>query len=187
MNKERLLRLASRMEKVKPEHFDIRNWSTVGAFDPYGAQGSNATGAYGQVKKLPDYVEYTEKGQRKVLLREGFCGSTACVLGQAALIREFNEQGLYIDLTGDGINTQGGAAGIVYIDENGNEFFGQIAGEKFFDLTGVEASILFYAYGSDITAKFYGAEHSGRITPQQVATALRRFVETDGQSLRDLL
>lgn len=188
MNKERLLRLAARMEKVKEEHFDISSWSSIGAFDPLGYQSFATSGI---VKPLPDYVEYTEKGERKVLLREGFCGSTACVLGQAGLIKEFNKEGLYIDVTGDGKNTREGAATVTYFDpESGTTYFGDDAGMAFFDLTGRDARLLFYTGDEDRTTRFYYGddpenpvhEEGDPITPQMVAKALRKFVETDGAS-----
>lgn len=174
MNKERLLRLADRMDKVKPEHFDIRSWSSILTDDG----------------TIPDYVTFEHKGDRKVLLREGFCGSTACVLGQAALIKEFNNDGLYIDLNGDGRQARTGHATVVYFDGENNHF-GQFAGQKFFDIPLRDASLLFFTKEENITTAFYlnnieKTEYDHHeIEPKHVAAALRRYVETDGASLKD--
>lgn len=167
------------MDKVKDEHFNITSWSSIGALD-YGGS-------------LPDYVQYEERGKNKVLLREGFCGSTACVLGQAGLIKEFNEQGLYIELSGSGRNSAFGMATMLYVEpETDVEYTGVYAGQRFFDLPMSVAELLFYVNDEEATVNFYlgGArdgvryreEDADSITPKHVAAALRKLVETDGAS-----
>lgn len=168
MNKERLLRLASRMDKVAVEHFDIGLWHsmTKSAIRP-------------ETK-----VEVDDDG-RTILLHEGFCGSTAqlsaanpypCVLGHGALIREFQEAGLNIEIHETG-------ASVIFKDENGNRYTGGRAGAQFFDIPEWHAAILFMADGNDRrTSFFYESGHTEEITPQQVADALRKYVETDGKS-----
>lgn len=131
MNKERLLCLASRMDKVAVEHFDI--------------------------------------GLRHSM-------TPACVLGHGALIREFREAGLNIEIHETG-------ASVIFKDENGNRYTGGRAGAQFFDIPEWHAAILFMADGNDRrTSFFYESGHTEEITPQQVADALRKYVETDGKS-----
>lgn len=159
INKERLLRLASRMEKVKAEHFDIGTW-----YDPRKVMG------------FDDLAEKAEFSEDKILLREGFCGSVACVLGHAALIPEFNNQGL-------GIKVEKGSEGmyptIVYDGRQNTN-----AGAEFFGLSYMQASLLFGVGGR--WREFYTGAWK-EITPQHVAAALRRFVETDGESAENYL
>lgn len=205
MNKERILRLASRLEKVNPEHFDIRNW------------WANSTRNEVEEVTIVDHPAYNSiTRNKKLIVKEGFCGSTACVLGHAALIKEFNQEGLYIkindepcyrlkDITGKGYHQyllqyeyekavkerqeqyeMISYGSIVYITDD-NIYYDTEAGSKFFDLTYEEARYLFYAGGVSISRLFYGAEENQEITPDMVATALRKFVETDGESLRDII
>lgn len=159
MNKERLLRLASRLEKVASEHFNINKW--------YNKNG----GVPAQVEKVTEYGE-------KKILSEGFCGSVACVLGHAALIKDFNEQGLFVVVDD---YTESGRVG--FFSEEGASF-GFTAGEKFFEIPIEDAAVLFGAVESHrVWSRLYKEPESSLITPQSVAAALRNYVATDGGSL----
>jgi hypothetical protein len=155
MEKERLLRLASRMDKVKPEHFDIGNWYSPA--DGYEELGKTAV--------------FREDG---MLARENVCGSVACVLGHAALISDFVEQGLgYVPTYREYGKTRVLAdMRITYKDKLYED-----AGAAFFGLDEDQASILFGLSGP------YNYLYYFEITPQNVAKALCEFVESDGASL----
>ena len=92
MNKERLLRLASRMDKVQQDHFDIGSW-----FDANTAATEYSGGSLIKEKSV---VEEVEPDLVK-LIEPNFCGSTACVLGHAAQIKEFKQAGLHLVIRKD--------------------------------------------------------------------------------------
>lgn len=163
MNKQRLLRLCERLDKVNPDHFDIGTWYRKGSQ---------------QVKKL------SSDGK---ILDEGFCGSNACVLGTAALIKDFNKEGLYIRLIG-------GYDGHVVYDKDGVYKTDAEAGALFFDIPEQDARFLFYTPDeidfdfaclcANNVRSFY--DPSRRIiAPEMVAKRLREYVETDGKVLYD--
>lgn len=170
--RERLLTLAKYMENVKPAKFDISTWYA----DTVVMEG------------LPS----TKKDNRKIALVEGFCNSPACVLGHAALIPEFQKKGLYVDITGDYLQTY--RPGVVYISADFEAQVGIEAGQAFFNLSSEHAEVLFFYGDSECySAQFYlndpNATHNdfGKIKPKHVATALYKYIATDGKVVDDVL
>lgn len=172
MNKERLLRLADHLDKVKPEKFDITHWVTN--------------------EINPDLVLKSTKEDRELSI-EGFCGTVACVLGHAAFIPEFRKAGLTV--YNEALDPSVGFCGtIVYnpdqvrinrIDDLEEFPTDGLAGEAFFELTSNQA---YYLFGLvDRAAEFYGREELEQVTSKDAARTIRQFAETDGKSLEDFL
>ena len=178
---DRLERLADRLEKVKRSHFDISTW--------YEAP-SKKIAKIEKTKSLK-YNFGGGFGKREVLIREGFCGSVACVLGHAALIDDFNDKGLYVDVTeaiDDVKYYKGGksielTADVVYKDRDGIHY-GAEAGIRFFGLPKVHAYIMFFYNAPLECCQFYGVDMEDQITPKKVAKALRKYIETKGESIK---
>ena len=204
LGKQRLLRLADRLDKVANEHFNISHWydamdrhrydQEVGKYLPPIMRGEFAKtkrlrGKVGGLKRNACdpafYVSELEKTvEVEVVLDEGFCGSTACVLGHAALIKEFNEQGLYVAVGVSG--SQRGKGDVVY-EKNGVIVDGWNAGAEFFELHPDHANALFYGMNRQAARSLYkeGSDDScGKITPQEAAAGLRKYVETNGEALQ---
>lgn len=205
--KKKLLRLADRLDKVKPSHFDLYTW--------YGVEDDKATKAvldrgFAKTAKIGTAKEevyqpnengrrgsYVEKKiDRVVLLDEGFCGSVACVLGHAALIPEFTRKGLYIEVTdiekiknrrkADGYTFYGGKGEVVYKDPKKprarlkNNFD---AGAAFFGLTENQADAVF---GGERSGIFYNMTGDKEPTPKRVAKYIRKLVESNGAYFDDV-
>lgn len=115
MNKERLLFLAAFLETVPKEKFDLSDWRS----------NNNGDGFYSLY--VPD--ENLING----------CGTTACAVGWACSLPEFNKQGLYYNSDGDITYTN-----LSFEDEWYGSFYeGWRAVRKFFDLDGEAADYLF--------------------------------------------
>lgn len=183
--KKRILRLAQRFDKIKPEHFDISTWYSISPLRTYdeGFAGFKKLANKGTSSKLEWGT--SRRRPRRVLLDEGFCGSIACVLGHAGSIKEFNKAGLYIDVTNieeDKNSRYGSCSGsVIFVDPKspkvGRPKEGFAAGEKFFDLTVEQSDAIF---GGEASIYLYGSHNP---KPKKVAAVLRKFVETDGASV----
>jgi hypothetical protein len=196
LTKKRLLRLADRLDKVKPSHFDI--WTWYGVSDKKAVTALTQQGGFNETAELGKITRdryfggaegwKTVKEPRKVLLDEGFCGSVACVLGHAALIPEFNKAGLYVDVTKitrqieeakkeEFYTFYSGDGEVVYRDPKvkGAKIKQHFdAGQEFFGLTEEQADMIF---GGERSPYFYGTSNP---TPKNVAKKLRKFVESNG-------
>lgn len=200
--KKKLLRLADRLDKVKPSHFDLYTWYGVEDDKAVKAvlnQGFAKTQKIGTAKE--EVYQPAEPGEyggkwvekkidRTVLLDEGFCGSVACVLGHAAMIPEFTRKGLYVEVTDiqkikdnrlkDGYTFYGGEGDVVYKDpkhprkklKNGFS-----AGAAFFGLTVEQADAVF---GGERSGIFYNMTGDKEPTPKRVAKYIRKLVESNG-------
>lgn len=158
MNKERLLKLADRLEKIPEVKFDLRDWID----DDIN----------------PDLVEKHTNEFGDVAL-EGFCGTVACVLGHAAFVPEFRELGLTANIYQGVVYCPDG------IKHNAKTNLD--AGMKFFDLSYQHAAVIFATMGGNgITPIFYGKPEY-EVKPVDAANALRRYVETDGQFMEDCI
>lgn len=144
MNKERLkiLRDALIEHAKNPGNlkFDLNNWATVKA----AYIGEN-------------FVDVV----RRARLGENFCGTTACAMGVAASLPEFNLKGL-------GLRGSGSCAGVMF-EVNGRDYFGFDAAEKFFGLNFDDADELFSP------EKYVGRE---RKNPLAVADKITALLET---------
>lgn len=191
--KKKLLRLCDRLDKKATKAVLNNGFAKVQKIGTVTEKiyQRNPDGAWGG-KWVP------KKYDRVVLLDEGFCGSTACVLGHAAMIPEFTRKGLYVEVTdiqkikdkrlADGYNFYGGEGDDVFKDpknprkkiKNGFD-----AGMKFFGLCESHAVMMF---GGELTRAFYGSDDNTKnITPKRVAKYLRKYVETNGQWGEDVL
>lgn len=164
MHKERLLKLAERMDETKPKKFYIGSWMSP---------------SIDEKRVIKNFDPET-----KEVALEGFCGTVCCVLGHAAFMPEFREEGLTIlatKFTDWYLGRDSISNGLVAYR---NPKTGRItkdpirAGQRFFDLPKSHAECIF-ATGSETysTEKFYGATRKDEITPKKVAKALRRYVE----------
>lgn len=178
MNSERILRIADTMEMVKPSRYLQSMWA-------------------GDVSSRQ--AEFKKVGDNYILVpKEGFCGSAACVLGHGAMTPDTGLS-LFVDM--GSVVTRGGRR---FAEEVcvGAIIDGEVSGE----VTGFEAAVealgisikdsyVLFSGGGSTTLVFYsgattaeevrrirGREFNDVVTPQKVAAALRRYVETGGQS-----
>lgn len=167
MHKERILRLADRLDKVLPEHYDPSSWFSTPV----------------RLYELIEKRVVKEEFGRTILLKEGFCGSVACTLGHAALIPEFIKDGLHISFGSD--QTFGT---VYYKNQHGNFAGGAAGGALFFDIPENHAEIMFFTHGNEnITESFYGVDSASLVTPKIAAAALRKYVETDGENMEEAI
>jgi hypothetical protein len=182
MNTERLLRLAAVMDLVPPRKYDQNSFhsgevsSRKVSFEPF--EPSNPNGC--------DYAA--------VIPKEGFCGSSACVLGQAAFEKDM---GVFAYVEKDNILTvcgrrQSGDLMIGAFDDEGKLVNDEYrAASIAFDIPYTHASILFGGTGGWETRHFY----TGRFTedggewvgPKVVAAKLRAYVVSGGQTAEDTI
>lgn len=102
-----------------------------------------------KVAKTPEIDQVFDSKTCKIstkTLKEGFCQTSACVLGFAALDSKFNAKGLKVqiaygelDVTSEGSEVSGS----VVFSSGGHKYEGFDAGEKFFGLTEGQAEVLF--------------------------------------------
>lgn len=205
LTKKRLLRLADRLDKVKPSHFDIHTWYGINSDTAIKKFCSLGFGKVKEIgKKTEEVSDYTGgfvtkkvKKSRYALLDEGFCGSVACVLGHAAMVPEFNRAGLYVEVTGlqekieEGRAYWGGEGGIAYRDPKKPKsklYESFEAGMKFFGVPEAHAVLMF---GGEYSRQFYGFDlcndNHANITPKRVAKYLRKYVESNGQYADDVM
>lgn len=169
MNKQRLLRLADMIEKVSPDKYRQRTWLSA---DP----------------RNTDSWKFELVHERRVL-KEGFCGSAACVLGHAAMDEEFRKEGLVHYRFGGGDCSVGLITEGSFVDDP------IIAAMQFFDIDEASAMTLFdggedlfHDSGSPLGFYSYYVEEGGRkVKPRHVGKAIREFVETDGGNVEDYL
>jgi hypothetical protein len=174
MNKERLLLLADHMEKVRPENYD-QNVVIEGDIDTF----EDADEEY-----KSGYYEY-----RPLKLKEGFCGTTACVMGHAPFVPEFADLGMriYASRSKTYADAQFDVGGIVLLRASApRPLYDFDAAREFFDLTYEQSNVLFSSADEGETRAFYTGSFDGdftEVTPQIVAQKLREFVATDGASV----
>jgi hypothetical protein len=149
MNKQRLLALATELEKpVLPLPFDMRDW--------YGE-------GYAFMDELEDGAPVSEDTAKH-------CGTSACAVGLACLMPEFQKQGLGttgvtpVVSTIDGEEIANGWGAVIF----------------FFDIDMRNAHYLF-------DPDYYTTEEDPEnITPKMVATRIREVVAADDRKTDDL-
>jgi hypothetical protein len=169
MNTERLLRLADYMERVDPRNYNQSTW---------------LDGTEEDVCPAP-----TEFDPGRLVIREGACGTTMCVLGHA--VAAIPDAKLWFS---------GSVAWAVvqYRDPNTGEIFdGMEAARHVFDLPEGHAVVLFGADDDPVTYAFYTGQaynydkgendFHDLVTPTTVAQTLRQYVETDGRTAVEAL
>ena len=144
MNVERLqefVRLLRNLPEKLPEldSFNLGSWYRNSRTDPY-YEGCNLANL-----------------DRTVPLKEGFCGTSACALGTAALYGPFKEMGLGITHNNDVI-FEDLAAGVSVVNYR--------AGIRFFGITHDQADWLFYP----------GSYETTKITPEMVARRVKMIL-----------
>lgn len=171
MFKKRLLKLAAYMEKVQPKQYRQDAWLTAEDYD------APMTDELLTLRKRP--------GTNKIIVtvKEGACGTAACVLGNAvAAVPEaklrFYTDNSEIDREKDGTFSVE-AVGIITFTKDGRELQNFEAGAEAFGISFDHASILFGIQGDFRTSVFYGKD----FTPANVAACLRKYVESNGASI----
>ena len=160
---DRLAHMAAIMDKVAktiPKTFNIGQWFAAGPNRASAVIDGQFDFDGEDVQKYPVKVE------------EGFCGTSACVLGHAALDPVFREQGLYVELA-----TFVGHNGSIRVDDTAikyDVFEDAEAGAAFFGLSETEAEVMFGMH--DNTARYYGREADHEIQAEDVAIRLKRAV-----------
>jgi hypothetical protein len=192
MNKERLLRLADHMDKVKPKQY----WQ-----DTYFETDGPVT------SRKFEFENLVTAGGHKVFVKEGFCNSTGCVLGHAASMKDM---GVFLYLDAGDMTTINGRRGTRYTPQvraidpkTGNVVDG--AGEhgaKAFGISVEHFDVLFDPSNEPRTYFFYvGRERDvddeadlswdevfhKEVTPQVVAQRLREYVASDGKTIKAVL
>jgi hypothetical protein len=168
MHKKRLLKLADYMEKVEADKYRQDTWFD-GVLDQNEAELKPIKGG---------------GNRQRVVIKEGVCGTSACVLGHA--VAAVPEARLFwyagaseIDFDHEGFVINGlGIAKTV----KGRLEVGFEAAAGAFDIPVEHAGIMFAQLCKD-TCDFYGTDYwneQDHPTPGQVAVALRKYVELDG-------
>lgn len=168
MNKERLLALADYMETVKKSQYSQNTW--IDGLKPGKFEEEKVVGLY---------------ERRQIVPKEGFCGTSACVLGHAAFAPGLKDAGLFLSAM-KGSNHELFAFEVNVRDAAGTILDGFETGAHVFDIPVEHAAVMFGSLEPDVRRFYTG---SGRKTPttKDVAAALRLYVETDGESIRPFL
>lgn len=153
MKKERLRKLAKYMDKLRVTtslKFDMGAWFIA-------LRDENLAPA--RVKKTVQVI----KGKPTVVtecpvVKENFCKTSACLLGHAAMMPEFNKLGLKITTP-----QYYSAPTVVLEDDDEGTIVEAAAGRIFFDLDVIQAKALFFGNWD---------------TPREAAAAVRRLIAT---------
>ena len=184
-NWNRLARLASIMRTVantKPKSFDISAWFA----DDEGMSEFDVD----LVKPFitDNVLTKFASGETRVIA-EGFCGTTQCVLGHAALDPEFHKDGLIVatDLWNGGVTY---LVPQIYFTGDGidpeNLQTGTDAGAAFFELKELEAKIMFGTSGL-ATADWYSTSSGDQVTALDVAERLEKAVAEKDLGMADII
>lgn len=182
MNKERLLALAGYMERVKPANYDQDSWAN-------GINSDNAEFVADDRLKRPGQC---------VIVNEGACGSTMCVLGHApnalpnaGLFLFANEGSIVTDEKG-----QKRAISVSIGVHSDRGFLSDFEAAAYaLGIPSEDASIMFGSSSDNDTRLFYtgqtyddalddGTEDEW-VSPKEVAEAIREYVRTDGASMEE--
>jgi hypothetical protein len=171
MHSERLLRLADYMERVDPRNYNQRAWLAWTKAD--------------SVERTP-----TDNSPDEIVIKEGACGTTRCVLGHAVVA--IPEAQLWFQHP----TSSSDSVMIAVRDPETDELHYDYDAAAFvFDISEDHASVLFGSHAHDDTYRFYAdrlpsgytyaageIEFHKLVTPATVARKLREYVETDGAS-----
>ena len=106
-------------------------------------------------------------------LKEGFCGTTACAVGHACMMPEFQKKGMrvrIVDSSGWG-SSEGNYLAATFKDKDGNIFEGFEAAQKFFKISEDRAEKLFSPDGYN-----HGGWGPSNVSKSQVVKAIRDYV-----------
>lgn len=165
MNKKRLLKLADYMEKVEARRYNQNAWLTT-------RNDGSMTEEEVTLRK--------RAGSDKIIVtvKEGACGTAACLLGNAvaavpeAKLRFYTDEG-EIEREKDGSFTVD-AVGIIMFTKDGRELRDYEAGAEAFGIDRSQAHVIFGLKDDYVTRNFY----DGDFTPGNVAARIRKFAET---------
>jgi hypothetical protein len=186
MNKERLLALADYLDGVKRSKFNLLSWYRLYDIDLDKSIDKNNVA---EVKMTKEEKKYADEGDKFFVVKEGFCKTTACALGHAAFNEDFNAQGLRVKFSAFEHcgKIEPGDAWVEYQPKkNGKVYVDFEAGQRFFGLSQLHASVLFGPGGS-IQRQLADVVDSDKITPKKYAKVIRKYVETNGESLETIL
>ena len=185
-SKQRLLALADYMERVKPSKFALDSYFAT----PHKSDEKTAKKLLKNLIPLPA-KKHAYEDEKRFAVPEGFCNTSACVLGHAALNEDFVKDGLFVRalvFTPTDVEEARPAdlpdASFDVVYKKGKlEYVGAMAGAKFFGIPEKHATHLF-GYGTYAqNMLFNDGKSSDEPTPKGVAKGLRKYVETDGQEL----
>jgi len=175
MNIERMEELIRLIETVKPQHYDQGSWMKM----PIESK----------VETTPIRDPYADE---MIPVVENFCGTSACVLGHAALHQRFMDLGLRVKVARAYNNFT--YATVIFINPETDAVYEEDdAGQEFFDL-GYEVASTIFGGGEDAWYRdneplgfytFYADYAGQKVTPQIVARALRAVIATYGQNVKD--
>jgi hypothetical protein len=173
MKKQRILKLAAYMERVKPENYSQDTWAS------YGGSGS-LTQEQCSLDTILD-----NPGTVKVKVKEGACGTTACVFGHAVAALPEAKLMFYANSGEDVYPGENGTFEVhdvgVMVIKDGEVFRNFDAAVEALGIPRPHAELLF---GADrYTFQFYGED----ATPQMVAARLRQYAQTGGVSVDSFL
>jgi hypothetical protein len=183
---DRLEILAKKMREVaekQPQKFDIRSWMAFEAEVTEGWDDRFAPLPEDQVveKRATDGYAGAYDERHIAIMKPNFCGTTACVLGWAATMPEFNEHGLMVELT-DYIEIDEADEHIISAREgdvilkrpNARTLNGMDAGAAFFGLTYDEAKVMFAVDLDETHVEWYtfGYEREDELENGQVTAAM---------------
>jgi hypothetical protein len=131
-------------------------------------------------------VTFEEKitvwGDRIAILKDGFCGSTACVLGHGTSCKALQERGLNMELNLSPQPDEKGEYKVegfqpVLLNKKGEKIANEFqAVQQFFGVSTDEAEHLF---GGDYRSRrFYTGNPEAEPTLTQVAASIRKFIKT---------
>lgn len=163
MNRERLLKLADYMAGVDPRNYYQGLW--------LGRLNEN------------DYDIVNPDWERRIVIHDGVCGTTMCVLGHA--VAAIPEAGLWFKCVRHGVTH------VMHLDPETRIVSSNLAAAReVFGIPESHAQVLFGTEESPRTYMFYTGhrlrvrrrDFHELVTPTTVAMKLREYVETDGLS-----
>lgn len=178
MKKKLLLDLAAYMETIPEDRYDQNTWMD------------------GVTADVVTYSRAVDPNFSRVKLKEGFCNTSACVLGHATSVPSIQKAGLFIALVSDelaaerkdieaGVELGSIFATIGKITSNGF-VSGTSAASEVFNIPIDHAELMFTSMVPAVRL-FYTGEYTGEPTPALVAATLRKYVETNGKYADDIL
>lgn len=172
MRADLLLALADHMETVSDEAYDQRHFCIS--------------------DRAIDVAHWGRLGGFAVA-PEGFCGSSACILGHAPSVPAIREAGLIIIAFGS-TPTLGGmharAFAVVSIDVDTGDLRTSIeAAARTFDIPQDHAAVIFGEPANPRTTALFTGEPGAdfEVTPVEAAAVLRRYVETAGETVKSAI
>ncbi len=186
MNVERLEILAKHFDQIAADKkrrrtLNMGRWANIRDGNGEPLRADPAVCFKGDPIRSEEYDD--DQTQHTVVLKEGYCGTVACVAGHATSNKELREQGLHMLMIYDSrdIDINGAYSpedfGVAILNEDGEVIDeGTSALAAFFGIDFREAHIMFGA-GRDAIHFYTGDGDSyEQPTPEQVAKRIRQYI-----------